>query len=277
MALKATFPMGVTGVTVNGLHQWDYGRKLEIHADGLPSIVEVHFACLGMKDAVVRSCAVIDGVATAAIPDRCLEQTTPITAWIYEVGETSGETTRTITLPIIARPRPQSTKTPPEDFSDKYTEAVAGFNAVVEEAAKGNLTVARAVNADYAAKAVEAEEAARASKADVADCATSVEIDGENPFPDPTTATTKLPGSGYYCIIATHNNNGVSAPVFVYWNGLTQLFCGVIGETAGTGEGTVLDTLFIMANGYLDVQRTTNGNASYADDEYSFKIAKLWG
>lgn len=133
MSIKAIIPSGMTELTVHGLHQWDYGRKLEITAEGLPGLVEVHFACRGMAEAVVRSCALIDNTLTAAIPDSCLEQTTPIVAWVYGIGETSGETLLTINLPIIARTRPEPGATVPEDTSDRYTQAIAAMNALVDE------------------------------------------------------------------------------------------------------------------------------------------------
>ena len=136
MALKVIISPGRTEVTVNGLHQWDYGREIEIHADNLPALVEVHFACAGMETAVVRNCAVLDGKVTAAVPDLCLEQTTPVLAWVYAVGETSGETILTIKLPIAPRTKPQPGASIPEEVSDRYTEAVAAMNALVEECEK---------------------------------------------------------------------------------------------------------------------------------------------
>lgn len=133
MSLKVIVPNGRTEITVNGLHQWDYGREIEIHADNLPADVEVHFACTGMETAVVRNCAVLDGKVTAAVPDICLEQTTPIVAWVYAVGKTTGATILTITLPIIPRTKPQPNETIPEYVGDKYTEAVAAMDALVDE------------------------------------------------------------------------------------------------------------------------------------------------
>lgn len=154
MTLKAIIPKGQTELTVNGLHQWDYGRKLEIHSDELPAVVEVHFACAGMKDAVVRVCEAVDGVATAVIPDRCLEQTTPITAWVYVIDDTAGFTAKTITLPIIPRTKPQPSGTVPEEYTDKYTEAITAMNdvgknlnALVDEAVSTvNTAASQAVN-----------------------------------------------------------------------------------------------------------------------------------
>lgn len=170
MSIRAVFPSGWSEITVHGLHQWDYGQTLEIQADDLPAIVEVHFACQGMKDAPVRVCNAVSGVATAAIPDICLEQSTTVTAWICEVGATSGRTIKTVSLPIIARARPQSVETvPAEGFSDQYTEALAAFNAAADTLKTGTVTVARAVNAGHAGEASHADEATHADAAGASD------------------------------------------------------------------------------------------------------------
>ena len=168
MSIKATFPAGVTAMTVNGLHQWDYGRTLEIEAPELPALVEIHFACAGMQEAVVRSCALIDGKVTASIPDICLEQTSPVIAWVYELGETNGRTTRTVTLPIIQRAKPQGSVTIAPATADKYTEAVAAINAIMDGFESGGVVAGRAVEADHATEADRATEAARAAEADTA-------------------------------------------------------------------------------------------------------------
>lgn len=168
MSIKATFPAGVTELTVHGLHQWDYGQKLEIQAPDLPALVEVHFACAGMRDAVVRACSVTGGTAQAAIPDQCLEQTSPIVAWVFVVDETAGTTVLTVTLPIAARTQPQPSATVPEEFSNKYTELIAAVNEQVEALKVGNVTVNRALNADEATHADAADEAGHADTADEA-------------------------------------------------------------------------------------------------------------
>lgn len=172
MALKAIIPSGQTEITVNGLHQWDYGRTIEIHADGLPAMVEVHFACAGMSEAVVRSCSVIDGAVTAAVPDMCLEQTTPIAAWVYAVGETNGATILTITLPITPRTRPQPSATVPEEISDKYTEAVAAMGALVAECeqtvANAKKEIKTELQQEISNGALAVAEATHAATADIA-------------------------------------------------------------------------------------------------------------
>jgi len=126
--ILAAFPTGVANITVNGLHQWDYGQQLKIKAPDLPAMVEVHFACAGMDEAIVRPCSVANGEGTVAIPDKCLEQSAPVYAWIYEIDGTAGTTTKTILLNIIERTRPQTGEDIPVEISDKYTEAITAMN-----------------------------------------------------------------------------------------------------------------------------------------------------
>lgn len=176
MNIKATFPAGVTALTVHGLHQWDYGRVLEISHPDLPAVAEVHFAAISSKEAIVHTVAGVNGVATAAIPNILLEQMSPITAWVYYVGETSGETMLTVTLPVQARPRPAASPAVPEEISDKYTEALGAINEQVETLKGGNVMVANAAHATSADRAKEAETASMATMAANATFATSAQF-----------------------------------------------------------------------------------------------------
>jgi hypothetical protein len=148
MALKAIIPSGMTEITVNGLHQWDYGQQLEIHASDLPGLVEVHFACAGMNDAVVRPCDMVGGVGTVTIPDACLEQTAPIMAWVYEKDGAAGATVKTITLRVTPRARPTASEAPPPEVIDPYTEAVTAMNEAVGKVTEGKITAAKAIKAE---------------------------------------------------------------------------------------------------------------------------------
>ena len=152
MPIRAIFTSGQTESTVNGLHQWDYGQKLEIYCDSLPTVVEVHFACVGMSEAVVRTCSVSSGCATVTIPDRCLEQTTPITAWVFEIddNEKSGTTTKKIILPIEARTMPSAVGDIPTENSNKYTELITAVNGAVTGLGNGTIKAQKAENADTA-------------------------------------------------------------------------------------------------------------------------------
>ena len=159
MNIQAIFTDGATELTVHGLSRWDYGRILEIHHPDLPAVLEVHFAAVGDVEAIVRAVAGINGVAETAIPDTLLEQTRPILAWAYVIGETSGETMLTVVLPVKDRARPTPAAPIPEEVGDKYTEAVAAVNAQVEALKAGNVTVANAL------KATQAETAGSATHA----------------------------------------------------------------------------------------------------------------
>lgn len=157
MNLIAIIPSGQTEITVNGLHQWDYGRKLEIHSSDISAevLIEVHFACAGMDTAIVRVSNIVSGVATVTIPDKCLEQTTPIVAWVFEVNDAtkSGVTTKRINMPVEARPRPNVSEDIPQEVSDKYTEALTAINEAVADLKNGVVKVSNASHADEANKA----------------------------------------------------------------------------------------------------------------------------
>lgn len=176
--IKATFPSGITKLSVNGLHQWDYGQTLQVEASGLPTLVEVHFACEGMTDAVVRYCSVIDNELTAVIPDECLEQTSPVVAWVYCINGTEGATRLTVVMPIIARARPATGPTAPTQIINDYTELLNEINERVELLNIGGVKVTNAEHADTAGRAslsdhaMTASEAQRALSAQTADYAT---------------------------------------------------------------------------------------------------------
>lgn len=156
MSIKAIFPPGVTELTVNGLHQWDYGQQLEIKASDLPAMVEVHFACLGMQAAEVRTCSAVSGTLLAAIPDLCLEQTAPIIAWVYAINGAEGSTVKTITLPIIPRVKPQKEASIPRVTTDAYTQFLTEVNNAVGSLKAGEVVAGRALTADNADRADEA-------------------------------------------------------------------------------------------------------------------------
>lgn len=111
MVIKVAIPAGENAVTIDPLHQWDYGQFLEIESlDFVSECAEVHFSCLELTEAIVESCSVSSRCYTVKIPDSCLETGDNITAWIYEINGTNGKTTKKITIPVIARPRPSWTE-----------------------------------------------------------------------------------------------------------------------------------------------------------------------
>lgn len=224
MSIKATFPTGHTEITVNGLHQWDYGQQLEIECADLPALVEVHFAHEGMSEAVVRVCNVsAEGVLTASIPDRCLEQTSPVYAWVVLVDETSGTTVLTVTLPITARSRPAAGASVPEEISDKYTESIAAINAQIATLKAGNITVSKAENATsagYANLAHQAERAYKADEATTAQTAASASLasrlnTGAYTQFSSTYGGFKISDPGLYLCISQHENFAISGVICI--------------------------------------------------------------
>ena len=176
MAIKIEFLPGEVEKKTSSLYQWDYGQTLEIESLDLPALIEVHFACPDMKEAIVRVCSVTNGVTTVAIPNRCLEQANTITAWVYEINGNTGHTTKTIQIPVIARMRPGRSEEIPQDVSDKYTELIAEVNEVVGSVASGELMVGRAAQATHADRATQADNASSAAHAESASFATGASV-----------------------------------------------------------------------------------------------------
>lgn len=173
MAIKATFLTGKNETQTDSLYQWDYGQVLEIESAVLSSnTVEVHFACTNMSEAIVRVCTFsADGVLTVAIPDDCLEQSSLITAWIYEIAGTQGRTSKVIRIPVVARTRPSVGRDIPTDISDRYTELMTAVNEAVEDLKNGNVMVKNAQTAVTANSATTAGNASTANYAVSADSA----------------------------------------------------------------------------------------------------------
>ena len=172
MHIRALIPPGIDEITVNGLHQWDYGRTLEIEcAECGTEIMEIHFACMGMIVAETRRCNFTNGIGTVTIPDKCLEQSTPITAWIYGLDTDKGRTIKTIRLPIIERTKPIRAHDVPAELVDRYNELAVAAEEAVEALRAGEVKAARATHADEADWANTANHAENASHATTANTA----------------------------------------------------------------------------------------------------------
>lgn len=179
MAIKVNIPNGQNVATVSGLYQWDYGQVLEIESADLGSIVaEVHFACSSMSEAIVRPCTFSAGIGTVTIPDECFEQSSNITAWIYEISGTQGRTRKTLTIHVTARTRPSAGHDIPTEISDKYTELITEVNEAIDALENGDVIAKKAneaVTANTAISAGNASTANHALSADTAGTATHAE------------------------------------------------------------------------------------------------------
>lgn len=166
--MKAIFPSGINEITIEPVTQWDYGQTLEFEGD-LPAVFEVHFAHKGIKQAIVRSCSTASSVT---IPDICLEQTSTVVAWVYEIGETSGKTIKTVFIPVTPRVRPEPEEVVPVEIVDKYNESIAAINDLIETINTSHSATSdfatrasSASSADFATVAHRAHEAESATKA----------------------------------------------------------------------------------------------------------------
>ena len=125
--LEAIFTKGVDEIEVSGLTQWDRGQKLNITADDLPSIYQVHFAFKGAKKALIVQ--VLNNEA-AGIPDELLTQPRDLVAYVYFIGEDgSGETVRTINLPVTPREKPEDYTELPPSYQERVDAMLASIKA----------------------------------------------------------------------------------------------------------------------------------------------------
>ena len=179
MAIKVHIPSGETNVTVRGLFQWDYGQVLEIECSEIGSeIMEAHFACPNMTEAIVCTCTFSNGVGTVTIPNQCLEQANSVTVWIYKVDSTQGHTIKTILLPITARTRPSNVREVPADYTDKYGQLIEEVNEAIDALENGIVTAAKSIVAKDAEHAKVADSAVNATYATSAGSATIANVKG---------------------------------------------------------------------------------------------------
>lgn len=100
-------------ICVSGLWQWDYGQELQIYGLDIAQ-AEVHFAVSGCDEAVITVAQSCEGALVTKIPDRLLELGREIRAYVYIADASSGETVRTISLPVERRPKPDDYDSPAE-------------------------------------------------------------------------------------------------------------------------------------------------------------------
>lgn len=248
MAIKAEFLAGQTEKRLSPLYQWDYGQTLEIEAPNLPTIIEVHFACPAMTEAVVHTCSCVNGVAAVAIPDQCLEQEREITAWVYGVEGTSGRTLYRVFIPVIARTRPSRGESVPIEVSDTYTQLITEVNEAVSKIADGEITVALAAKATSADRATQADNASSAAHATSADRATQA---------DSATMASYAP-SAMSALIAEQANKATLAD--------SATNADLADKATKDGDGRTISTTY--ARSASDFAQ----NSSLLDGVYQFKV-----
>lgn len=113
--IRADFENNGHSISVPGLTQWDYGQVLEIYGLQYEISVEVHYAIRRQReDAIIDVPNVREGVIYSRIPDKLLESGEELCAYVYIADKDSGETVRTIVLPVKRRPKPGDYDAPAE-------------------------------------------------------------------------------------------------------------------------------------------------------------------
>lgn len=102
-------------VRIEGLTQWDRGRKLKICGlDIEQDLIEVHFAVDGGKEAIRELGVVNDREVIADIPDTLLKIGRSIKAYAYISTQEQGKTIKTVEMPVEKRAKPQEYEEPEE-------------------------------------------------------------------------------------------------------------------------------------------------------------------
>lgn len=87
------------------LYQWDVGKIINIKGLNVGS-PKVHFTTKGDETALVVQSELVNGDINAVIPDKVLQSGKAVTAYIYLEAGVSKYTIKTITIPVIARVKP---------------------------------------------------------------------------------------------------------------------------------------------------------------------------
>lgn len=111
--LVVTFPDGTDSIrATDGLTQWDYGQKIEIHGLHLNGNTEVHWSLSGDDETVINIGKWEDECLTADIPDGLLQDGRDIRAYVYYTDLHEGRTIRTVIIDVQRRARPEQVDIP---------------------------------------------------------------------------------------------------------------------------------------------------------------------
>ncbi len=168
--ITATFN-DYTYARTTSLWQYDYGQILQIEGITLPATFEVHFSDQDQEgESLIQIGAVKDKTAQVQIPDSFLRKAAggnySIYAFIYLTDTESGETKYKITIPVRARPKPNTDLVDAPEEKKFFREAIEEVNNAADRAEKaGQEAEGSAGNASgYAEKAETAANYATETK-----------------------------------------------------------------------------------------------------------------
>lgn len=120
--LKVKFEEDSRQTVSDALTQWDYGQLLRI--EDIPEVesAEIHFTCKGKRNALIIEADIVDGTATAKIPNELLMEGEEIQAYIYAMTSDSGKTIYTVIIPVKRREKPEDYSEP--EHQDELKEII---------------------------------------------------------------------------------------------------------------------------------------------------------
>ena len=140
--ITATFN-DYTYARTTSLWQYDYGQILQIEGITLPAIFEVHFSDQDREgESLIQIGSVKDKTAQVQIPDSFLRKAVggnySIYAFIYLTDAESGETKYKITIPVRARPKPNTDLVDAPEEKKFFREAIEEVNNAADRAEKAS-------------------------------------------------------------------------------------------------------------------------------------------
>lgn len=194
--VRANFTDGNNYTEAPGLTQWDYGQVLEIHGLDLPKAVEIHFAIYDCPDdAIIRIGNTVDKITRAAIPEKIMEQSQCAVAYVYVSDTQSGETVRTVYMPMTARQKPEAFDAPEDAEIFKETIEIVNAAADRAELAKSDAETARDVAQSTADETETARAEVEALKSQAQTAAESALLSEHNAKASETAAQTAQAGA----------------------------------------------------------------------------------
>ena len=141
--ITATFN-DYTYARTTSLWQYDYGQILQIEGITLPATFEVHFSDQDREgESLIQIGSVKDKTAQVQIPDNFLRKAAgdnySIYAFIYLTDDESGETKYKITIPVRARPKPNTDLVDTPEEKKFFREAIEEVNNAADRAEKASL------------------------------------------------------------------------------------------------------------------------------------------